>query len=78
MGTGILQCWESNRLAVMEVWRSPHSKITIGVSLAQLLERERDGHSVHVYIYMIKYFTFFYIVPRGWGVKGELERLIML
>ena len=48
MGTGILQWWESNRLAVEEVWRSPHSKITIGVSLAQSLERD-DGHSVHVY-----------------------------
>ena len=61
MGTGILQCWESNRLAVEEVWRSLHSKIAIGVSLAQSLERERDGHSVHVYnIYMIEYFTFTY------------------
>ena len=61
MGTGILQCWESNRLAVEEVWRSPHSKITKGVSLAQSLERERDGHYVHVYIYIhdrILYFTY--------------------
>ena len=26
MGTGIIQCWEGNRLAVEEVWRSPHSE----------------------------------------------------
>ena len=60
MGTGILQRWESNRLAVEEVWRSPHSKITIGVSLAQSLEKER------CIIYMIEYFTllfYLFITP---------------
>ena len=43
-----------------EVWRFPHRKITIGVSFwpSHYRERERwDGHSVHVYIYMIEYFT---------------------
>ena len=45
------------------LWRRcgdpPNSKITLGVSLAQArsLERERDGHSVHVYITRIEYFT---------------------
>ena len=57
MGTGILQCWESNRLAVEEVWRSPHSKITIGVSLAQSLEKERWALRSCVYITQIEYFT---------------------
>ena len=48
MGTGILQCWESNRLAVEEVWRSPHSKITIGASLAHSLKKER--WALHSYV----------------------------
>ena len=60
MVAGIVQCWESNRLAVEEVWRSPHSKITIhvGVSLAQSLEKERWALHSCVYIHdRILYFT---------------------
>ena len=49
MGTGILQCIGSKRLTVKEVWRSPHSKITIGVSLAQSLQRERWALRSSVY-----------------------------
>ena len=34
-----------------EVWRTPHRKITIGVSLAQSLEREREMGTPFICIY---------------------------
>ena len=74
MGTGILQCWESNRLAVEEVWRSPHSKITIGVSLAQSLDRERWALRSCVYIHdRTLYFTFFIIISEGFVIANDAD-----
>ena len=47
------------------LWRrcgDPPTARLHGVSLAQSLERERDGHSVHVYA-QIEYFTLLLITP---------------